>query len=442
MCKPKPKRLPYLLLIMALLAYTNPLSAQLKITDTIYYNHKWQMCEKPIAFYYRVGILATLDNQWYFLGPQKDYDINNALLMEGNYSVDGLKDGIFKFYYSNGKPRLLARYMMGRIFGEWSWFYPDGSIHAVISFREDTQDFYFLNFVNENGASTMTNGTGEFSWPTVDFETTTSHYRATGSFNEGKRVGDWIFKPVNSIIGNQLNYREEYKDDKLLRTVGDKIGGSGQFETHVKKTGFSFSPQHLFTTESMQYDYFFRLNGDSSTFNNLASYLIDHKPTEITLKYKVFDTAFKAVIQKLERYINNNIRVLPDKDINCKLQFKIGSHGSFEDINFTGEGVDSITRIHIPFLLSKFKDMEMPGDQNIAIETNITVYLYLMDFEEVLPNSMSGYNSRVLMLNFEPREKLSQYMHQHKKEIKNLLIDARINHDFFFWDIRPKKKKN
>ena len=38
-----------------------------KITDTIFYNGAWQICEKPLAKYYRIGTLV-IDSFWYYTG--------------------------------------------------------------------------------------------------------------------------------------------------------------------------------------------------------------------------------------------------------------------------------------------------------------------------------------------------------------------------------------
>ncbi len=132
-----------------------------KITDTIFYNSNWQICEKSIAANYRVGTLA-IDSFWFYTGKAKDYSIADTLLMEGQYTEDGYKTGLFKFYYANGKIRMMGRYENDKMRGAWQWYYDNGGIRAIIIFEGEGKDFEFVQYTTGEGKNTLLNGTGDF----------------------------------------------------------------------------------------------------------------------------------------------------------------------------------------------------------------------------------------------------------------------------------------
>ena len=167
--------------------------SQYKITDTIFYNHEWAICEKPLATYYRAGILAAFNDHWYYTGKIKDYTMDNTLIDEGVYSDDGLKEGEFKFYYPNGKIMAFGKYKNANPIGNWNWYYPDGKQEAVILFTGDYNDFQFVKFIHKNGTTTLENGTGDFTWYSDPMEWTHIAYICNGSFKNGKRSGNWHF---------------------------------------------------------------------------------------------------------------------------------------------------------------------------------------------------------------------------------------------------------
>src|SRR5690242_6859444 len=86
------------------LSFSKPSGAQ-NFTDTIYYDQTWSICEKPIASYYRLCTLAHDATTVHFTGAFKDYTINDLLFLEGNYDSAGRKNGLFTFYYPNGRIR-------------------------------------------------------------------------------------------------------------------------------------------------------------------------------------------------------------------------------------------------------------------------------------------------------------------------------------------------
>ena len=405
--------------------------SQVKITDTVWYTMKWEICEQPIADFYRVGVLAALDNVWYFTGAVKDYTIDNTIIMEGLYSTDGFREGDFKFYYPDGKLRLSAKYKKNIATGEWYWYYANGKEQAIIYFPQDPQDFRFIKYATEEGTITLENGSGNFTWHTDNFESLIGDNIVSGSFTSGKRSGDWNFVSSVRPWDNSISFTEHYDDGKFMRRINNNTNRYNL----IKPATFSFSPQHLYSAETMKYDDLFKINGDSSTFTNIAYYLIEHKPTQINLRYIVFDTAFKRVLKTINDYAYRRIYYNQTMDIDSKLEFRIGAKGNFENITFSGNGIDSNAKRFFPYLLTKFKNMEMPGDKNIAVETNFTIYCYLLDFQEVLPGALQNGFTKKLILSCE---KMKKYLHDNRHDIKDGLIDNMLNANYQYYRYRKK----
>src|SRR6187402_1946489 len=91
-----------------LLFLTNAATAQ-KISDTIFFNSEWRICEKPLAAYYRIGTIQ-IDSLWKYTGSFKDYSLAGIIQNEGEYSEEGHRDGRFKYYDAEGKLVAMGNY--------------------------------------------------------------------------------------------------------------------------------------------------------------------------------------------------------------------------------------------------------------------------------------------------------------------------------------------
>lgn len=275
-----------------------------KITDTIFYNSNWQICEKSIAVNYRMGTLA-IDSFWFYTGNIKDYSIADTLLMEGQYTQDGYKTGLFKFYYLNGKLRMMGRYENDKMKGAWQWYYDNGGIKAIIIFEADEKDFEFVQYTTPDGKSTLLNGTGDFEWFTGSKKLNYPGDKVYGSFLNGKRTGVWKYYQVIKGRDDLLLFKEKYDDEGQYK----KTIVSGSYYGRQPNSSFadySFEPAKIFITERMSYDDFFRKGGDSTSDLALRRYLLNRKSSEIIVKDSTFENALLFVIHTLE---NNRARL-------------------------------------------------------------------------------------------------------------------------------------
>lgn len=336
--------------------------------------------------------------------------------MEGQYSDNGLKNGPFKFYYPNGKLQASGNYENGKMFGKWLWYYEQGIEKATIYFTGNEQDFKFISFHDEKGNTLMDNGIGKFTWTPNIFEVMPG-YIVNGSFNSGKRSGKWEF--VAPGDNDKFDFKEVYDDNgKFKRARYNTIKQLNPSAPYP----FHFTPFRLEMMESMSYDNYFRKNGDSVAVLALLNYLVEHKPTEIKLKYTNFDSVFAYIIRAL-----NNYRYKFDyknKDVDVDIEFKLGGNRLPEDVTVTGQGIDTLEKKFIIFFISKFRDIEMPGTRSIAIEGYHDIYMYNIDMSVFYPAGMRQYYNQELFFSIIPKQKMLTMLNADKKNIKKIIAKS------------------
>lgn len=204
-----------------------------KITDTIFFNKDWQICEKPIANYYRIGTLIV-DSIWYYTGKLKDYDINGQLRMEGEYNNKGQKDGLFRFYDADGKLMISGKFWQNFMIGDWQWNYSNDSLRAIINFDGLSSDFKFIKFKLPDGTTTLENGTGKFEWHTNSYYAGLPSFKVYGSFFEGKRSGSWRYY-LTGAGDESFRFEEKYDRDGKFK----KATVSGNYYGEAPKVRYT-----------------------------------------------------------------------------------------------------------------------------------------------------------------------------------------------------------
>lgn len=388
-----------------------------QITDTIFYNKGWQICEKPIATYYRIGTLS-IDSLWYYTGEVRDHDMNGLLLMEGEYSADGYKNGLFSFYYPNGKLMMRGKFFHDLMIGNWEWYYDNDSIRAVINFDEGESDYRFITYKTEKGKTLLENGTGDFVLNSGSKEPFLQGYRVYGSFKEGKRSGSWKYYHINPGDREVLMLTEKYNDDGSYKKT---VTSAYYYSSTPKRkyADYNFVPQKIWITEHIEYDNFFRKGGDANSDIALRNFLLNRKSSEIIVKDKKMENALLFIIHSLE---NNRSRLeYQDKEIDGKITFKIADKGSPEDIVVEGKGITEKEKEFIVFLVSKFSHIEMPGTEEVAIESYYTIYLYSINMKEYMPAFLRDAVNNEIFFTTLTKDKLIVLLQSKKKKIKRYI---------------------
>lgn len=396
-----------------------------KLTDTIFYNQYWKICERPIADYYRIGTLA-IDSFWFFTGHIEDYTMDHKLVMKGDYSEDGYKNGAFEFYYPDGTLEQKGRYSRDTMRGIWEYYYPNGQLKAVFYFPPDPSRYLVLKFINKEGKTTLENGSGDFEWsddepdhPSADADY--YGFRVVGTFRDSLRTGTWEYYLGNEKNMNTLTYKEFYDKGRLKKTKYVHYYTEKVESTNID---FQYVPDKIRITERIEYDEFLRKQGTGfleSNDSNFINYMVNGESPLITVKEQEFGKAIFSIVNTLEKY-KRKVGADPEQDISGEIEFKIGEKGSPEDVTVSGNISDKAKNF-IKYLMSKFQHVQMPMmDSTVGMEGYHKIYFFNFKTSLVAPAAMQEYlPERYFLFSILPRERFLEFAKPLKAKFRRLM---------------------
>lgn len=132
-------------------------------------------------------------------GDWKEYYTDGALKAEGKYD-NGLKVGEWKYYHTNGKLEQTGNYnAKGQLTGDWFWYYPSGNIRREETFINGRSDGLMTEFDDEGNIITQ----GEYIEGMEEGEWILQYgdHREEGSFSFGLKNGYWKhFDDENNLL--------------------------------------------------------------------------------------------------------------------------------------------------------------------------------------------------------------------------------------------------
>jgi antitoxin component YwqK of YwqJK toxin-antitoxin module len=404
-----------LLIVLVFLFFFTETKSQ-NITDTIFFNKSWEICEKEIAAYYRIGTL-TIDSFWYYTGINRDYDLNHQLMTEIHYTKEGYKQGPFSHYYQNGKLYVKGQFKNNEPTGNWQWYYPDGKEHAIINFDAGADNFQFIKYVNERGNVTLQNGNGDFEWRFSLKNEPAFRYELKGQYTYGKRDGKWKFYSIKLDNSTNLTITEKYDDGIYKKSIRQVYSNTETI--HNKVNNYEFAPVKIWITEQIRYDNFFRKNGKENSDLAVIRYLFNRTNSEIIVKNKKFEEALVFMLTSLES--NRHRLDFHNKEINGYIKFKVGDNGYPENITIGGEGISEKEKEFLIFYMSKFKNIEMPIVESVAFESYHTIYLYSINVKDFVPISIRHEVDKELFFSTLKRDAFKAILESRKKQIKKFI---------------------
>lgn len=230
-----------------------------------------------------------------FEGKFKDFDVATGhAILHGSYR-QGLKEGVFKAFYPDGKLRWETTFQNDAPLGEWRYYYPDGKLHLIITLTENS--FTIDQMWNEKGDQVIVDGNGLYNLdrPIIGFtEHGYTYYNRTGEVKDGVPEGRW---PITMFVSDKVKEiagTEIFKDGKLA-------GETKNF--HLFQTFFG-SMQSLIEFPILPSDYFPRaeyLIGKGCTFDDFSGF-----------------TYFIGT--KFQRYLKINAK---DLDLETEIQYQV-----------------------------------------------------------------------------------------------------------------------
>lgn len=74
-----------------------------------------------------------------YTGQCYGYFENGQKGLRGSY-VNGLRDGLWEYWYSNGEKKVEGRYKMGKKEGQWNYYFPSGKIRIKANYKNNEMD--------------------------------------------------------------------------------------------------------------------------------------------------------------------------------------------------------------------------------------------------------------------------------------------------------------
>lgn len=170
----------------------------------VLFDSTWHEIEDPIsAVFFRVG---TRDSLGRWQGQVRDYYRDGVIQMKGSY-VDGLRDGVFRYYSERGTYESSGRYNQERAVGKWERFHWNGKLREEVAYEDGG---FTRNVWDSLGRPQVTNGFGKQTLWYHD-----GKVREEGSYENGKREGYWRGYHPNG----RPYYEDLYRNNRLIRGV-------------------------------------------------------------------------------------------------------------------------------------------------------------------------------------------------------------------------------
>ncbi|HKC36430.1 MAG TPA: hypothetical protein VKB95_10225 [Chitinophagaceae bacterium] len=239
-------------LILVLIFFACPFQNIFSQTiDTVYFNSKWQITPKSSATYYRYATIKV-DSFWHYIGKVQDFYINGTMQMEGNYSITGDKDGLFSFYYPDGKLQAQGKFSKDMMWSFWDYYFANGNKKARVYYSGDESSFTIIDLFDSTGKQFVKGGTGKFDLLVSDYLNGKT-YRLNGEFISGDREGSWKYSIKMSNGKEDLIHKEIYEHGIFKRGESYSLNTVDEYK-HPRVFVSILNTTKLPITESFEVD--------------------------------------------------------------------------------------------------------------------------------------------------------------------------------------------
>lgn len=181
--------------------------------------------QKAIVTYYKNGTVS------YALL----YHESGQPMAEGKY-IGQIKDSVWVYYDAGGRKSAEENYVKGKKNGTAKVFFDDGSLAEVSNWEMDLQQGDMMAYY-ENGQVRIKAfyKDGNFDGEYVKYYKS-GKTLAKGKFANAVKTGQWTFYHSNGSI----DYKELWKDGKLVRQVKENGAVTEYYESERKKAEYTF----------------------------------------------------------------------------------------------------------------------------------------------------------------------------------------------------------
>jgi len=200
---------------------------------TFYYNQSWELTSQE-NYYYRREAYFDLANL-VFDGVYSDYNKDNKLIADGTYS-QGLKSGIHTTYANDYSVKSKIEYSSNDDFTIWEWYSDDKTQSVKNGTGNFTINYYYITEVRN-----------QLMWRMG---------KLTGQFQNGKKIGKWIYADDN-VNNSDVEF---YQRGKFIKHT--HIKNADSIETNEPKS--IYLSLSLLNSEVLMFD--------KNVFQNLNEY--------------------------------------------------------------------------------------------------------------------------------------------------------------------------
>lgn len=157
------------------------------------------------------------------------YSKDKKIHLKGFYK-NGLKQGEFTWYYPNGTIKSIGYYDQDKRIGIWRNYYQNGQISKEINYIDELA--FLKSFYLENGAQLVSEGEGVYMEEIALYNNPKNLRKIKGNVKDGLMDGKWDMYLQNSIISS------EYFENKTFVKGISYAGGSKSEYTDTYFTTF------------------------------------------------------------------------------------------------------------------------------------------------------------------------------------------------------------
>jgi len=203
-------------------------------TIKVWYGCNGLITNAKCADYYRIAKADTASLG--FSGVVRDYDMSGKLIFKVPMR-NGMLNGPGVFYYANGQVKEAGNYVNDERNGVWKYYYSNGKDQKTFDFHADTP--LIMSYFNSDGIAFVKNGNGYY---TGDFfgDYNCSPFSVRGHVVNGRMDGQWEFT-INETL--QLLSAETYDKGRYLG--GFSRGGEAYLGPKIKISGYYNHEQSL-----------------------------------------------------------------------------------------------------------------------------------------------------------------------------------------------------
>lgn len=192
----------------------------------IYINENYKIEHKECDDYF---LLCKINNSFELTDTLKVYNKKEVLIAK-SYFVNSKIDGYFESFYDNGKKKITGNYKNGIKDGIWKYYYENGQLKKVISITEGYAKL--LEFYEKNGKEKIINGNGYYK-EDIKIGNLFTEINFRGNVLNGFLDGKWEIRNNENKIAE-----ENFKEGNFINGITYSIALGNETYTNYPTSTF------------------------------------------------------------------------------------------------------------------------------------------------------------------------------------------------------------